>query len=58
MEPDTIKLHCSNCKPSGWRQFPREKVVVMLDLESCLWVFEAKCHVCSLDIVNTRRALP
>lgn len=54
MEPDTIKMHCSNCQPSNWVQIPREKIVIMLDLKRDEWLFEAQCHLCGKDIINTR----
>jgi hypothetical protein len=56
MEPDTIKLHCSNCEPSRWIQLPKEKVIIMLDLKSDQWIFEAECHLCGNDILNARKA--
>lgn len=52
--PDTIRLHCSNHDPSKWIQVPREKVVIMLDLEKNQWIFESVCHLCGADILNTR----
>lgn len=51
MEPDTIKLLCSNC---DWIKLPRNKVAVMLNLEKDQYEFEATCHLCCGDIFNSR----